>query len=242
MSFFRKIGLAVSLLLCAGPAFAQTVYLPTLKNASGANVPSQGVVAVDSGGIDATDPILHAVQVSCLTGCSTGGASENHIGEVGLKFSIAAASFTTPSGTTAYSAGQLIANSATAASVAPLSFGVCRVAGGTFQVDRIRVKTTDTGFAGQTVKVWLFKDSPTATNGDHGTALTTESNFLGETFVTLSSHFSDYEKGIGVPVGGLIKGDCATGSSVIYGLLVAGTPITPLGAKTISATVEASAN
>jgi hypothetical protein len=239
----RKLLFAVmAAFMLSAPAYAQTVYLPTLKNANGANVPSQGVVAVDSGGVDATDPILHAVQVSCLTGCSTGGASENHLGEIGLRFTIAAASFTTPSGTTAYSAGQLIANSATAGSVTPLSFTVCRVNAGTFQIDRIRAKTTDTGFAGQTLRIWLYKDAPTLTNGDHGTALSTESNFLGETYVTLASHFSDYEKGIGVPVGGLIKGDCATGSQVIYGLVVAGTAITPVGAKLVSVTVESTSN
>jgi hypothetical protein len=170
-------------------------------------------------------------------------AGEAHIGEIGGNTVFAAANFTTPSGTTAYSSSQLIANSASAGSVTPLSFSACRVNGGTGMVRRVRIKTTDTGFAGQSVTLYLYRDSPTATNGDHATWLTTESNYLGAVAVTLDKHFSDYEKGIGVPVSGSeINFNCASGSSNIYGLVVAAGAITPQGAKVITATLEVLAN
>ncbi len=155
---------------------------------------------------------------------------------------VTTANFTTPSGTTQYSVGQLIANSATAGSVTPLALTVCRVNGGTFQIDRVRVHTPDTGAAGQTVKVEFYQTSPTFTNGDHGAWLTTESGFLGEALVTLSYTFSDQSKGIGVPLGGIIKGSCAASSTTIFAAIQAGTAITPQGAKVWTATVEATAN
>lgn len=146
---------------------------------------------------------------------------------------IAGATFTTPAGVTAYTAADLIANSATAGSVAPMSFTVCPAAAGVGMVRRARFKTTDTGFASKLVVLKLYKDSPTVTNGDNGVWLSTESNYLGSITVTADQHFSDtLEKGIGAPAAGSeINFDCAAGARVIYGLEVAGEAITPQGAK-----------
>lgn len=147
---------------------------------------------------------------------------------------ISGATFTTPAGTTAYASNDLIANSATAGSVVPMTFAnVCRVPGGTGMVRRARFKTTDTGFAGQSVKLALYKSLPTVTNGDNGAWLSPDSEFIGTISVTASYHFSDYEKGIGAPdAGSEINFDCATGSQSIYGLEIAGGAITPVGAQT----------
>ncbi len=170
-------------------------------------------------------------------------ATESHLGQVGGTTIIASANFTTPSGTTAYASGQLIANSATAGSVTPLTFAVCRTNANTGMVRRIRLKTTDTGFTGLTVYVKLYRDTPTLTNGDHGTWLTTESNYLGTVSVSLDQHFSDAEKGVGVPTAGSeINFDCASGSSNIYGLVVATSAVTPQGAKVFTAVAEVLAN
>ncbi|HEV2530942.1 hypothetical protein [Phenylobacterium sp.] len=170
-------------------------------------------------------------------------AGENHSGEVGGHTTIAGASFTTPASVVAYASGNLIANSATAGSVVPLSFTVCRVNAGTGMVRRARIKTPDTGFAGVTVTLKLYRDSPTNTNGDHGAWLTTESNYLGSMPVTFDQHFSDAEKGIGAPaIGSEINFDCAGGSQIIYGEVVAGGAITPQGAKLMSVTLETLVN
>lgn len=157
---------------------------------------------------------------------------------------IVSASFTTPAGTTAYSTGDLIANSATAGSVTPLDFaGACRVAGGTGLIRRARLKTPDTGFASGSVILYLYKGSPTVTNGDNGAWLSTESNYIGSIPITLDKHFSDAEKGIGVPASGSeINFDCGTGSTDIYGLEVAAGAITPQGAKLHTVVLEILAN
>lgn len=165
-------------------------------------------------------------------------------GNSAVGFSLnAGATFTTPAGVSAYASGQLIANSATAGSVTPLSFIVGRSNGGTGMIRRVRVKTPDTGFAGKVVTVAFYRDSPTPTNGDHAAWLTTESNYIGSVSVTLDQHFSDFEKGIGAPtVGTEINFDCGAAVQTIYGLVVAGGAITPQGAKTMTVVVEVLAN
>lgn len=153
---------------------------------------------------------------------------------------IASANFTTPSGTTGYTTGQLVANSATAGSVTPMQFTVCPASGGTGMVRRARFKTADSGFSGKTVKLELYKDSPTPANGDHAAWSTSESNWIGEISVTVGYSFTDpLYKGIGAPgVGNELNFDCATGSRVIYGLMTAGEAITPQGGKVHTWTLE----
>ena len=163
---------------------------------------------------------------------------------VGLA-TVAGASFTTPSGTTAYASGQLIANSATAGSVTPLSFTVCRdTTGATGMVRRARIKTADTGFAGATVRLHLYKSSPAVANGDHGTFSSSEADWLDDIDLILDHAFSDpFEKGVGTPThGSEINYDCVAGSQAIYGLVEARSAITPQGAKTFTVTVEALPN
>jgi hypothetical protein len=76
---------------------------------------------------------------------------------------------------------------------------VARATDKTGMIRRLRLKTNDTAFAGATVRVHLYRDRPTVTNGDNGAFLTTESNYIGYSDVVLDRHFSDAEKGIGVP-------------------------------------------
>jgi hypothetical protein len=161
------------------------------------------------------------------------------------KAAIAGASFTTPAGTTAYSSGQLIANSGTAASVTPLQFTVCRdLTGTTGMIRRARIKTADTGLAGATVRLHLYKSNPTPANGDHGAWSTSEADWIGDVDVILDHAFTDpLEKGIGVPAAGSeINYDCNSGVQVVYGLLEARGAITPQGAKTWTVTLEALPN
>lgn len=162
------------------------------------------------------------------------------------KVVIATSNFTAPSGGTIYAAGQLIANSATAGSVTPMSFTVCRVNAGNGTLWRARIKTTDSGFSNQSVLLKLYKDSPTVANGDHGAWSTTESNYLGSVPVTLDQAFTDSSgtyKGIGAPLtGAMINYDCGAGVQTIYGLLVANSNITPVGAKVFTVALEVTEN
>lgn len=187
--------------------------------------------------------------IATNTGAAT-PAGENHIGEVAGRTIIAGATFTTTSATTAWTAGQLIANSATAGSVTPLSFTVCRVNAGTGMVRRARIKVaSDTGFVGASLTLYLYRDTPsTITNGDRGAWLTSESNYLGKIPVLLNNHFTDFEKGVGTPVDsssntGEINYDCGSGVQTISGLVVANGTITPAaGSKAISVVLETIVN
>lgn len=203
------------------------------SNASKANA-IQGITGGKpiSASIDQTTP--------GTTDSVTPKATEVFLGFVGGFVSIAPASFTTPAGTTPYASGDLIANSATAGSVVPLTFTVaCRINGAKAMVRRARFMTPDTGFAGATIYLKLYRDSPTVTNGDNGIWLTTESNYIGTISIIADQHFSDAEKGIGVPdKGSEINFSCAGGSTTIYGLEVVGGAVTPVGNKTHTDTLE----
>lgn len=155
---------------------------------------------------------------------------------------MASASFTTPVGVVGYAVGNLIANSATAGSVVPMAFTVCRDTSGTSgMVRRAHIKTQDTGFAAATVRLHLYRASPTAANGDHAAWSTSESLWIGDMDVTLDHVFTDpVEKGNGAPaVGSEISYQCAAGVQTIYGLLEARSAATPQGAKVWTATLEA---
>jgi hypothetical protein len=167
-----------------------------------------------------------------LTGISL-APSEAHAGQVGGHIAIASAAMTRPADTSAYSVGDLIANNTVAGSVVPIALAVARVNDGSGMIRRIRLKTNDAAFAAAVIRVHLYRDSPTVTNGDNGTFLTTESNYIGYADITLDRHFSDAEKGFGVPaVGPEWSFQSSAGTQNIYALLEARSAVTPGSAKT----------
>lgn len=166
------------------------------------------------------------------------GAGEAHIGAVGGHSDAVSASFT-PAASAAYVSGDLIANSATAGSVLPLTLAVSRTVDKSGMIRRVRVKTTDAAFAGATVRVHFYKASPTCTNGDSAAWLTTESTYLGSADVTLDKHFSDSEKGLGAPnTGSEINFTPDSGTANIYALVEARSSVTGTAAKTMTVTAE----
>jgi hypothetical protein len=78
------------------------------------------------------------------------------------------ASFTRPANTTAYADGDLVANSATAASVVPLTFTTSRVVGqGT--IARVRLYKSNPSATNANFTLHLFTSDPgVPTNGDNG--------------------------------------------------------------------------
>jgi hypothetical protein len=80
----------------------------------------------------------------------------------------AASTMTLTSTTTAYTAGQLVANNGTAGSITNPSFSMPS-AGGAIPRLRLYSDDTGTGWQGATVQVDLWSSSPTWANGDHGT-------------------------------------------------------------------------
>jgi hypothetical protein len=94
------------------------------------------------------------------------------------------AQFTRPANTTAYSAGDLVANDSTAANVVPMSFTTTDLADTSMLGTSVRVRINDTGpgTAAATFELWLFHVDPTGqvANGDNGAfSLTSHSGLIG---------------------------------------------------------------
>lgn len=204
MNRFTRWALApLAGLLClaaAAPAIAANA--PTYTDPAGFQRDPIGVVCLNA-------------TTGALESCGGGGSSSSSAPL------IASANFTTPAGTTAYADADLIANSGTAGSVTPLDFTACATSGGGGIIRRARYYTPDTGMAGKSVYLWLFKASPTVANGDNAAFSATQSTFLGRIPITASLSFSDpQQEGIGVPENGSeISFNCTT--THLYGLLSA---------------------
>ena len=166
-------------------------------------------------------------------------AGENFIGIAGTGFATAAGTVTRPNTTPSYTSGMLIANSATAGSVTPVALTVARANDKSVMLRRVRLKSTNTGAAGQTIRVHFYKDAPTCTNGDGAAWLTTESNYLGAVDVTLNKTFSDAIKGIGVPNEGTeINCMPSSGTQTIYALLEARSSFSGVAGTVLTLAVE----
>ena len=97
--------------------------------------------------------------------------------------------------TSAYAAGQLIANNATAASVATPSFAIANSGGGAL-IPRLRLATNDTtstAWGGVSIQVDLWSAAPTWANGDRGTwsPATGTGSHLGSYSCTMSAEYGD---------------------------------------------------
>ncbi len=78
------------------------------------------------------------------------------------------ATFTRPADTSAYAAGDLVANAATAGSVAPATFaGAVREEGSAIRIDRIRLRKSGTSLANAAFRVYVFRGQPTPSVGDN---------------------------------------------------------------------------
>lgn len=154
---------------------------------------------------------------------------------------------TRPADTTAYSSGDLIANSTTAGSVTPVACPVGRVNGGTGCIRRVRLSTSHTGLAGtEAFRVHFFKNDPTLSsgiaNGDNGAFSVNgvAAIHLGYVDITLDRVFRDGSKGIGTPAAGSeITFDCNTSTTNIYALLECRGAYTPASGEVYSIAAEA---
>jgi hypothetical protein len=154
---------------------------------------------------------------------------------------------------TPYTAGQIIGASATIGSASNImSFAnIARTTGGVFRIDRARMFKSQTTTLGS-FQLVLFRSSPTLAGAD-GAAITTSLSVGNSTSTVrvigrLSFDMTNGLQGIdGVEVGGTptigsaLEGQCATGSSDIYGILIT-TPstgsYTPSSGETISIVLE----
>lgn len=145
----------------------------------------------------------------------------------------AAATFNRPGDTTAYAIGDLIANSTTAGSVAPLSWTGVTIsgAGGSGEITEVTIDTGDS--AAHTVRVHFFSYSPTVSNGDNGAlivsnfARTTAAYYLGYADVVMqTSAIVAAGNNVGQAAGLSIPYKLASGDT-LYSLLESQTVFTP---------------
>lgn len=152
---------------------------------------------------------------------------------------VSAVSFTRPADTTAYASGDLVANSTTVGSVAPLNFPACSNGiGRSMQIRRVRIGKSGAGVTNASFRVHLFNVLPTvSTNGDNGaiTIATGAAKYLGKVDVTVDQLFTDGAAGQATteincfPVGG---------ASNLYGLLEARGAYTPASAEVFTVSLE----
>lgn len=134
-------------------------------------------------------------------------------------------SFTRPADTTQYAAGDLVANSTTAASVVPMSWSLQRLSG-TGLIKGIRLYKSAASATAAIFNVHLFTADPgTPTNGDNGAfAVASAANYLGEVAIDMSTTGSPgtaylFKRSADLNIGV----DMANPTGVLYGLLEAGT-------------------
>lgn len=169
----------------------------------------------------------------------TPGAGENFLGSVGGKAVVASANFTRPADTTAYASGDLVANSTTAGSVAPMSFTAARVAAGSGMIRRARLRKTGTGVTNASFRLHLYTASPTPANGDNAAWSTDKAaNYLGAIDITVDKTFTDGSAGNGVPNTGAEINFALTSGQIIYGLLEARGAYTPGNAEVFTVSLE----
>ncbi len=157
---------------------------------------------------------------------------------VGLSKRVSA-TFTRPADTTAYTSGDLAANSTTAGSVTPMEFSVASWAGGTGMIRRARIRKSGTGTSGASFRLHLYNASPTPANGDNAAFSTNQAaEYIGRLDITVDQAFTDGASGNGLPaIGSEINFDLASGL-VIYGLLEARGAYTPASAEAFTVELE----
>lgn len=151
-------------------------------------------------------------------------------------------SFTRPADTTAYAAGDLVANSTTAGSVVPLTlrgFGQNDQDG--IMIRKVRLWKTGTSTTNASFRVHLFRSSPTVANGDNGAFSSSGVSSYVESFdVTIAQAFTDGASGFGVPSVGSEAAEriVQNNSQTLYALIEARAAYTPSSGETFSLSVH----
>ena len=150
------------------------------------------------------------------------------------------ASFTRPNNATAYASGQIVANSTSAGSVAPMTFAIAgNSMPGATRITRVRLAKSGTTAANAAFRVHLYATSPTSANGDGGAWSTDQSaNYLGAIDVPSMKAFTDGCADVGAAAAGsefLLR--LAAGKT-IYALLEARAAYAPAANEAFTLTLE----
>lgn len=238
----RKLWLALSL-LCLGqaPAQAQTFTMPPpagvavigcVYNSTPPTLVSgtPGFVQCDTNGAFrlGTAPagtIIGTVAIDQTTPGTTNAVQQvpGTAGTMSGSITNPTSTLTMTSATTAYTANQIIATSATAGSIVNPSFAILNSAGGA-AISRLRLSVNDatsTAWGAQTIQVDLWSTTPTWTNGDRAAwALATgAAGHLGSFSCTMSAVNGDGVYAECSPsVGNFAGVKLASGTSIFWSL------------------------
>lgn len=159
---------------------------------------------------------------------------------------VVSANFTRPADTSAYTSGDLVANSTSAP--AALSFsGTALSSGGAFMVRRARLKKSTTSTTAASFRLHLYGADPGSatggiTNGDNGAWLTDESTYIGSIDLDISGTagrvFNDGAKVVGAPSAGTELAHKLSSGTTAYGLLEARGAYTPGSAEVFTVELE----
>jgi hypothetical protein len=138
-------------------------------------------------------------------------------------------SFTRPNDTNQYTSGDLVSNSTSNTSVTPLTFSISYGRG--LELHRVELIRSSTTVTDAQFRLHLYKDSPTAANGDNSAWSTTVSGYQG--FVDIDGQtpaFTDDSRAYGVPVSNSVFAPMLILTDfdrLVYGLLEARDTYTP---------------
>ena len=150
------------------------------------------------------------------------------------------ATFTRPANTTAYSSGQLVANSTSSGAVTPMTLACGRAVGVGGKIYRVALQKSSVSITNAVFSVHLFTVSPVVANGDGGTwSPNNSANYIGHFDVTMDRALSDGATGSAGPsAGNAIPFVPASGSVDLYALMEARGAYTPASAETFQLTLE----
>lgn len=153
------------------------------------------------------------------------------------------ANFTRLANTTAYASGQLIANSATAGSVVPLSWTASRIATGNFRITRVRMSLSGKSVTNTNFRIHFFNASPGFANGDGGTFTPSVlADEVCEMDVTIGLAGSDVSMGYGASNQGVACDVALASGSTLYGAVEARAAYTPVSGETVTVIPEVHQN
>jgi len=122
-----------------------------------------------------------------------------------------------------------------------MSFLITGNAHGPVSVKRAKIKKSTNVTTSAQFRLHLYTTSPTASNGDNGAWLTTESGYIGSLDVTVDKAFSDpASNGVGVPMSGTgTEVELPGGQDVtVFGLLEARAGYTPGAQEVFTVFIE----
>lgn len=144
---------------------------------------------------------------------------------------VAGSTITRPANTTAYAANDAVSDNATAGSVTPMTVTLSDTNDYPVAISAIRLASTDTGFGGANMRMFLYNADPTASTGvvggDNAAFSTKKGSFIGSMSGTLRA-FSDGSSGVLTPdEGSLLLSLPTSGAKTIFGLLQTLSAATP---------------